>query len=112
MSASSAPVAFLATGAHAAGYLLVTAAVAALVFEKFGVALLRRASGLGDRLGCDGHSDLGTLAGATQRWFHKNFSCSPARRFRYRKRHERKVLINGLDYHAAAHILHQPKSGD
>ena len=43
MSAASAPEAFLATGAHAAGYLLVTAVVAALVFEKFGVALLRRA---------------------------------------------------------------------
>ncbi len=42
-TAASAPVAFLATGAHAAGYLLVTAIVAALVFEKFGVALLRRA---------------------------------------------------------------------
>jgi hypothetical protein len=43
VNAASAPTAFLATGAHAAGYLLVTAAVAALVFEKFGVALLRRA---------------------------------------------------------------------
>lgn len=41
--AASIPAAFLATGAHAAGYLLVTAAVAALVFEKLGVALLRRA---------------------------------------------------------------------
>lgn len=40
---TSAPMAFLATGAHAAGYLLVTTVVAALVFEKFGVALLRRA---------------------------------------------------------------------
>lgn len=43
MSASSAPMAFLATAAHAAGYLLITALIAALVFEKFGVALLRRA---------------------------------------------------------------------
>jgi hypothetical protein len=43
IGASSASVAFLATGAHAAGYLLVTALVAALVFEKLGVALLRRA---------------------------------------------------------------------
>ncbi len=43
MSASNAPTALLATAAHAVGYLLVTAAVAALVFEKFGVALLRRA---------------------------------------------------------------------
>ena len=40
---ASVAMAFLATGAHAAGYLLVTAAIAALVFEKFGVALLRRA---------------------------------------------------------------------
>jgi hypothetical protein len=40
---TSAPIAFLVTGAHAAGYLLVTALVAALVFEIFGVALLRRA---------------------------------------------------------------------
>jgi hypothetical protein len=43
MSTASAPLAFLATGAHAAGYLLVTAVIAAVVFEKFGVALLRRA---------------------------------------------------------------------
>lgn len=43
ISVSSGPIALLATGAHAAGYLLVTAVVAALVFEKFGVALLRRA---------------------------------------------------------------------
>ena len=43
MAASSAPAAFLATGAHAAGYLLITALVAALVFEKLGVGLLRRA---------------------------------------------------------------------
>lgn len=39
----SAAMAFLAAGAHAAGYLLVTAVVAALVFEKLGVGLLRRA---------------------------------------------------------------------
>jgi len=43
MAAASAPLAFLATGVHAAGYLVVTAVVAALVFEKFGVGLLRRA---------------------------------------------------------------------
>jgi hypothetical protein len=43
MNASSAPAALLATTAHAAGYLFVTALVAALVFEKFGVALLRTA---------------------------------------------------------------------
>ena len=43
MSTASAPLALLATGAHAAGYLLVTAVIAALVFEKFGVVLLRRA---------------------------------------------------------------------
>ena len=41
--AASISAAFLATGVHAAGYLLVTAAVAAVVFEKLGVALLRRA---------------------------------------------------------------------
>jgi hypothetical protein len=40
---TSAPIAVLAAAAHAAGYLLVTALVAALVFERFGVALLRRA---------------------------------------------------------------------
>jgi hypothetical protein len=43
MAASDAPTAFLATGAHAAGYLLVTALIAVLVFEKFGVGLLRKA---------------------------------------------------------------------
>jgi hypothetical protein len=35
--------AVLATGLHAAGYLAVTAVVAVLVFEKFGVGVLRRA---------------------------------------------------------------------
>jgi hypothetical protein len=35
--------ALLATLLHAAGYLLVTAVVAVLVFEKFGVAMLRKA---------------------------------------------------------------------
>jgi hypothetical protein len=35
--------ALLATAAHAAGYLLVTALVAFLVFEKLGVAVLRKA---------------------------------------------------------------------
>jgi hypothetical protein len=34
--------ALLATGLHAAGYLLVTAAVALLVFEKLGVGVLRK----------------------------------------------------------------------
>jgi len=34
--------ALVATGLHAAGYLLVTASVALLVFEKLGVGLLRR----------------------------------------------------------------------
>jgi hypothetical protein len=43
LNTSSAPVTFLVTGVHAAGYLMVTALVAALVFEKLGVALLRRA---------------------------------------------------------------------
>lgn len=40
---TSAPLALLATAAHAAGYLVVTAAVAIVVFEKVGVGLLRRA---------------------------------------------------------------------
>ena len=35
--------AFLATSLHAVGYLVVTAAVAVMVFEKFGVGILRRA---------------------------------------------------------------------
>ena len=35
--------AFLATGLHAIGYLMVTAFVAVLVFEKLGVGILRRA---------------------------------------------------------------------
>jgi hypothetical protein len=35
--------AILATSLHAAGYLAVTAAVAVMVFEKFGVGLLRKA---------------------------------------------------------------------
>ena len=43
MAATNTPLAFLATGVHAAGYLLATAVVAALVYEKFGVGLLRRA---------------------------------------------------------------------
>ena len=46
-SAVSAPTpattAQLATGVHAAGYLLVTTVVAVLVFEKLGVAMLRKA---------------------------------------------------------------------
>lgn len=36
-------VAFTATAVHALGYLIVTAAVAVLVYEKFGVGLLRKA---------------------------------------------------------------------
>jgi len=43
MRAASPWTALLATGLHAAGYLIVTAVVALLVFEKFGVGLLRRA---------------------------------------------------------------------
>jgi hypothetical protein len=35
--------AFFATGLHALGYLVVTAFVAVLVFEKLGVGILRRA---------------------------------------------------------------------
>jgi hypothetical protein len=41
MTAGAGP-ALLATALHAAGYLAVTALAAALVFEKFGVGLLRR----------------------------------------------------------------------
>jgi hypothetical protein len=45
MPAASAGVgiALLATGAHAMGYLVVTALIAVLVFEKLGVGILRRA---------------------------------------------------------------------
>jgi len=42
MSAATPASALLATGLHAAGYLLVTAAVALLVFEKLGVGMLRK----------------------------------------------------------------------
>jgi hypothetical protein len=42
-SAGGAGTALLATGAHAVGYLAVTAFVALLVFEKLGVGILRRA---------------------------------------------------------------------
>jgi len=43
-SAAGAPItALLATSMHAVGYLAVTAVVAILVFEKFGVGLLRKA---------------------------------------------------------------------
>jgi hypothetical protein len=42
-AASGAGAALVATGLHAAGYLAVTASVAALVFEKLGVGILRRA---------------------------------------------------------------------
>ena len=40
---AGAGAAVLATGLHAAGYLAVTALIAVLVFEKFGVGILRRA---------------------------------------------------------------------
>jgi hypothetical protein len=43
MPGDDAGAALLATGLHAAGYLIVTAFVALLVFEKLGVGLLRRA---------------------------------------------------------------------
>ena len=43
MPVNDAGAALLATGLHAAGYLIVTAFVALLVFEKLGVGLLRRA---------------------------------------------------------------------
>jgi hypothetical protein len=42
-STMGAPVALLATGLHALGYLLVTAFVALLVYEKLGLELLRKA---------------------------------------------------------------------
>jgi hypothetical protein len=41
-AAGSAGAAFFATGLHAVGYLVVTAFVAVLVFEKLGVGILRR----------------------------------------------------------------------
>ena len=41
--AADAGTALLATGMHAASYLAVTALIALLVFEKFGVGILRRA---------------------------------------------------------------------
>jgi hypothetical protein len=40
---AGAGTALLATGLHAVGYLAVTAFIAALVFEKLGVGILRRA---------------------------------------------------------------------
>jgi hypothetical protein len=40
---TGASAAFFATGLHAVGYLVVTAFVAVLVFEKLGVGILRRA---------------------------------------------------------------------
>jgi hypothetical protein len=43
MLGNDAGAALLATGLHAAGYLIVTAFVALMVFEKLGVGLLRRA---------------------------------------------------------------------
>jgi hypothetical protein len=36
-------VALLATGLHAAGYLIVTALIALMVYEKLGLAILRKA---------------------------------------------------------------------
>jgi hypothetical protein len=42
-TAAGAGPALLATGVHAVGYLLVTACIAVLVFEKLGVGILRRA---------------------------------------------------------------------
>jgi hypothetical protein len=41
--AHSPPLMLLAVGVHTAGMLLVTTAIAVLVYEKFGLALLRRA---------------------------------------------------------------------
>jgi len=43
MPGAGVEAALVATGLHAAGYLMVTASVALLVFEKLGVGLLRRA---------------------------------------------------------------------
>ena len=43
MPGAGAGTALLATGLHAIGYLIVTAVVALVVFEKLGVGLLRRA---------------------------------------------------------------------
>jgi hypothetical protein len=43
IAGGGAATALLATGLHAAGYLIVTALVALVVFEKLGVGLLRRA---------------------------------------------------------------------
>lgn len=43
MPGASATTALLATGLHATGYLIVTAFVALIVFEKLGVGILRRA---------------------------------------------------------------------
>jgi hypothetical protein len=42
-ASSAATAAFFATGLHAVGYLVVTAVVAVVVFEKLGVGILRRA---------------------------------------------------------------------
>lgn len=41
-AAGNAGTALIATGLHAAGYLVVTAFVALIVFEKLGVGILRR----------------------------------------------------------------------
>jgi hypothetical protein len=42
MSSATPTSALLATGLHASGYLVVTAILALLVFEKLGVAILRK----------------------------------------------------------------------
>lgn len=43
MASTNTGVMFLATGVHAASYLIVTGVIAAVVFEKFGVSFLRKA---------------------------------------------------------------------
>jgi hypothetical protein len=43
VAASTPTAALLATLLHAAGYLLITAAAALIVFEKLGVGILRKA---------------------------------------------------------------------
>jgi hypothetical protein len=42
-TSTGAGTALVATGLHALGYLVVTALIAVLVFEKLGVGMLRRA---------------------------------------------------------------------
>jgi hypothetical protein len=67
LNTSSAPVTFLVTGVHAAGYLMVTALVAALVFEKLGgrpaaSGLVQPRPDLGDRARCNRQPEPGPLA--------------------------------------------------